>query len=404
MSPLVLFFAALLLIPLMPSPGRALPLDDRSGLGEALTRVYRQIQPSIVQVIAYRPIGPSPAASEGTPGFSRLEPPRRTYWASGIVVNSRGYVLTCAGAAQPGDSLEVRKADGSRFGATFLAQDPTFGISLLQVRGATGLTPLSPGPDSATRCGDWLLVLGFAPGAGEPQLKLATMAGVEPGPGGHAAYLRMNLADCRGTCGAAVVDGAGTFRGMVVDINVDEERTVSYNRTDPADVLDCDAAWALRCVKLDSLSSRLLALSHEPVGFLGVRAQVGDDMPRAEVNAMADPTGVLRVVRVIPGSPAEQAGIQADDQILEINGHAVTSPAEIMALVASARPGTFLQIKVLRRGVPLVLAPRVGDRSSLEWLDREDRMNALRRKRIAHWIQQLQEHLQRLDQQRSALE
>jgi serine protease DegS len=397
--------AAALCIALTVTSAWAFPLDDSSAVGEALARVFRQVQPSVVQVIAYRPVGPSVRASEGLGRLSRLEPPRRTFWASGIVMNGQGFVLTCSGAAQPSDSLEIRRSDGKRYGARFLAQDPVFGVSLLVARDPDGLVPMRAQRQASERDGDWLLVLSFAPRTGEPRLKLATLGTSRGSAAGAAAYFRINLADCQGTCGGAVVDGAGRLRGMVVDTSVEEEQALARGSPDPADLLDCESAWALCCTKLDSLSARLLLRSRQPIGFLGVRAEVGDDMPRAgSVRSVNAPEGLLRVVKVIPGSPAEQVGIQPDDQILEINGQPVTTSAEILNVVASSRPGTELTVKVLRRGIPLVFSPRVGDRSALDWIDREDRQNQLRRKRISIWIQQLQQRLQQIEQQKSPLE
>jgi S1-C subfamily serine protease len=58
--------------------------------------------------------------------------------------------------------------------------------------------------------------------------------------------------------------------------------------------------------------------------------------------------GVL-VMRVVPNTPAEEAGIRKGDVIVQIDGEAVTEPEQLQNLVENSKIGQILQLKV-RRG------------------------------------------------------
>lgn len=76
-------------------------------------------------------------------------------------------------------------------------------------------------------------------------------------------------------------------------------------------------------------------------GYLGV--QVGDGPQTANNNQPG-----IYVTGVDPNSPAEQAGIRADDYIIEIDGQPMASASEGLAKVAQTKPGTTITVRFLR--------------------------------------------------------
>jgi hypothetical protein len=73
-------------------------------------------------------------------------------------------------------------------------------------------------------------------------------------------------------------------------------------------------------------------------------------------------SGGAYVAAVVPGSPAERAGLLPGDVIVALNGGPITSYQEVIGLVAQSRVGDQMQIDFLRGGqratVNLVLGPR----------------------------------------------
>jgi S1-C subfamily serine protease len=161
---------------------------------------------------------------------------------------------------------------------------------------------------------------------------------------------------------------------------------------------------ALAAAVVPAVSTGLEAQSLRAAGFLGVKADVvaarSEENPGAGLPGDGSPQGHLVVVQVLPGSPAEVAGILAGDEILEIGDQPVSEATEIMERIAALHPGTEVRVKLLRKGVPVVMTPTVGDRSFLDWIEHQDRMNLAHQKRIRHSIRQLDSQLRSLEQQR----
>jgi serine protease Do len=83
-------------------------------------------------------------------------------------------------------------------------------------------------------------------------------------------------------------------------------------------------------------------------GMIGVQVQnVTPEL--AKSFGMSEPKGAL-VAEVNPGSPAEKAGIQRGDIIIEFNGHPIHEMNELPRLVAETAPGAKATVKVLRDG------------------------------------------------------
>lgn len=96
------------------------------------------------------------------------------------------------------------------------------------------------------------------------------------------------------------------------------------------------------------------------VAYLGISTGPVSDVLRAHAD-LPDRGGLL-IAKVAPGSPAEKAGLAANDILLEFNGRAVESPLDLTEMIEAAGQGARVTLGVLRRGrrqdVEAVLADR----------------------------------------------
>lgn len=83
-------------------------------------------------------------------------------------------------------------------------------------------------------------------------------------------------------------------------------------------------------------------------GYLGIYTGAVSDELRAHLELPEDCGLVIR--RVAPGSPAEKAGLEANDILLEFGGRKVTSPLEFTEMVQGAKGGAKVRLVVVRRG------------------------------------------------------
>jgi len=92
-------------------------------------------------------------------------------------------------------------------------------------------------------------------------------------------------------------------------------------------------------------------------GWLGVAVQ---DITPDLAEAFGVKEGVL-VTRVIPGSPAEKAGIKAGDIIVAVNGEKVSNFRELQFKIIKLKPGTEATITVLRKGEKKNIKVKIGE-------------------------------------------
>jgi S1-C subfamily serine protease len=379
---------------------KARPAPGNSPLARWLEGILAPAGASVVQVIAYRPSGPVSASHDGPASVFRLEPARRTFWATGVVISEDGLVLACAEAAQPGDSLEIQLPGGVHTGARFLAQDLDLGLSLLRAEEATGLAPVSLAPDGSLHEGEVAVLLGHRAGKDVADFRFARISGSRDGPA-EPRYYRLVLGDCHGACGDAVFDEHGGFRGIVVGVRAEREQDLAPSPGLPAsDPFECEWVRALSASGISETARSLIAASRAPLGFLGVIAAAGDPVAGGTEESPA-PRIPLQITRVLPGSPADAAGIRPGDEIISLDGRSVGSMEQIADVIAASPPGREIRIRVLREGASLALSARLADRSALGWMDRQEHRNASRRKQLQIAVERLQREIRYLDAQGS---
>jgi S1-C subfamily serine protease len=65
-------------------------------------------------------------------------------------------------------------------------------------------------------------------------------------------------------------------------------------------------------------------------------------------------SGVM-IIKVIAGSPGHKAGLHLEDIILEIDGNAIRTPAELLNAIFERKPGENIHLKLLRNGARMEL-------------------------------------------------
>ena len=107
------------------------------------------------------------------------------------------------------------------------------------------------------------------------------------------------------------------------------------------------------------ITKELMAHGKVERGWLGLSVQ-NLSYDRAHALGLATSRGAL-VTEVVKGGPAEKAGIQNEDVILEYNGAAVADAGELRNTVAITKIGQEAKITVWRRDKKVILSARIGN-------------------------------------------
>jgi len=151
-----------------------------------------------------------------------------------------------------------------------------------------------------------------------------------------------------GNSGGALINAAG----QVIGIN-----TANYSETGRGG--SQGIGFAIPINLATNVMRQLIEHGQVARGWLGIEARV---VPRdATDSAGAQPVGVLVAV-VLRGGPAANAGIRPGDILIEINGTALSDPRQTIELIAGFKPGSLIDIEIVRGWDQLRVEAQVGQR------------------------------------------
>jgi serine protease Do len=301
------------------------PAPELSRFNQLLADLADQLKPALVHVRVRR--APGKDKDEDGPG----EPRRST--GSGFVIEPGGLIVTNAHVVEDADSVQVRLADGRRFTGKVVGQDVRVDLALVKIEGAANLPTLPLGDSNRVRVGEFVLALGHPFGLeqsvslGIVSRKGAPLTVAAPG----FDFIQTDAAINPGNSGGPLVNMAG----QVVGVNSMAARNGSIGFAIPSNL-----------VKL--LVPQLATKGKVEWGWLGVSiTEVGDDdLDRLKLR---EAKGVL-VRGVMPGEPADQGGVKADDVIIALDGMTLDAPRDLQRVVSTTPVGKRVRVVVLRAG------------------------------------------------------
>ena len=123
----------------------------------------------------------------------------------------------------------------------------------------------------------------------------------------------------------------------------------------------------------DNIAKQLISGGHITRGYLGATIQaVTPEI--AESVGIPGKKGAL-VAELVPGGPAQKAGVLPGDVVLEVNGHSVKDSTDLTRQVAGSHTGDMLNLKILRDGKNISISVKSGVRPSEEELAKQQQQN-----------------------------
>lgn len=267
---------------------------------------------------------------------------------SGFIVSSDGYIITNNHVVRDADEIFVRLTDRQELEAKLVGNDPRSDIALLKVE-AKGLTPVKLGSSKSLEVGDWVLAIGSPYG-----FENTVTAGIVSALGRslenprdtYVPFIQTDVAINPGNSGGPLFNLAGEVVGVNAQIYSGTGGFMGLSFAIPIDV----AMDVVKQLKEDGRVTR---------GWLGVLIQEVD-LELAESFGMNKPRGAL-VANVLEDGPAQSAGIKAGDVILSFNGVELNVASELPPVVGRVKPGSKVDVVVLRQGKPKTIKVKVGE-------------------------------------------
>lgn len=292
-------------------------------------------------------------------GWNLFEPfrklPRRrvyrekiTNLGSGVIVDSRGYILTNNHVISGADVIWVKLSDGSTYKASVVGKDERTDLALLKISRARPFPVAVLGDSDLIKVGDVVLAIGNPFGYSETvTLGIISALGRGLGEDKRGYYIQTDAAINPGNSGGPLVN----MRGEVIGINT-AIKTAGY----PGNI---GIGFAIPSNIAKKVFKELQEKGKVIPGYLGVTLQ---DLTPDLAEYFGVSEGVL-ITQVMKNSPAEKAGLRAEDIIVSYQGKKVTSASQLSALVGTTPPGKTVEIGIIRDKKPLFIRVTIAERT-----------------------------------------
>lgn len=255
---------------------------------------------------------------------------------SGFIVDPKGIVLTNYHVIENMTSIMVKLQSGEQLRGTVVGTDEETDLAVVKVNAGRDLPFVSLGDSDAAAVGDWVLAIGSPFG-----LEQTVTAGIistkerQTDPGASfRRFIQTDAAINRGNSGGPLVN----MRGEVIGVNSQiATSTGDYN----------GIGFALPSNIASSVYKQLVSTGKVRRGYLGVFL---DSVKPEFARVYEMPAAKGAIIKDLSGDkgPAEKAGIQANDIIIEYNGQPVDNAQDLINKVASTPVGQAVPVAYLR--------------------------------------------------------
>ncbi|MFQ5956143.1 MAG: DegQ family serine endoprotease [Candidatus Brocadiales bacterium] len=273
---------------------------------------------------------------------------RQQGFGSGVIVDSRGYILTNNHVVQDADEIYViMPGKKKEIKAEVIGTDPPTDVAVIKIEG-DGFPVARLGDSDVVKVGDWALAVGNPFGLTQTVTAgiISATGRANVGIADYEDFIQTDAAINPGNSGGPLVN----LKGEVIGVN-----TAIFTRTGGY----MGVGFAIPVNMAKSVMESLIAHKKVVRGWLGVAIQdITEEL--AESFGLPSAEGVL-VSDVTHDSPAEKGGMQRGDVILEFEGKTVEDINHLRNLVARTAVGTKASVKVLRENKPQQLTIAIGE-------------------------------------------
>ena len=312
---------------------------------KAFADVAEKAKPAVVTIITDKVISMRQFDDFGfffQPNFPRQRDFKTNALGSGVIVDSKnGYILTNNHVVDEMDAIRIKLFDKREFEATIIGSDPKTDLAVLQIN-ADNLDDISLGNSDDLRVGEWVMAVGSP---FSENLSHTVTTGIVSAigrsnilnSGSYEDFIQTDAAINPGNSGGALLNMDGELIGINTAI-----ATGGYEKGNRG------VGFAIPSNMSNRIMSDLIEKGYVTRSWLGVVIQ-DLDSETAEALDIKTRNGAL-IADVVKDSPAENAGIQEGDVIVEFNGKSIANTANLKNVVSLSAPESTNRVKVIRNG------------------------------------------------------
>lgn len=259
---------------------------------------------------------------------------------SGVIIDQAGIILTNSHVVSGAntDDVLVRLSDGREFEVQDIKTDPMSDLAIVRIDGDVELHAAELGDSDRLEIGDWVIAIG------SPfELETTVSAGIISGKGRSVRQIRRgkllqtDAAINPGNSGGPLVN----LDGQVVGINT----AIASNSGGYQGI-----GFAIPSNRAKEVARQLIENGVVRRGYLGIHIH---DVDRKVAERLNVPAGRgVAIMRVVPDTPAAEAGLQVDDVITAVGTTRVNDSRDLQAAVEFEELDSSLMVGILRGGTP----------------------------------------------------
>ena len=343
-------------------------IDILSRTGQAMAEVAAAVKPSVVNISSTKTVRISGMQSPFSDDpffrrffgdqfnqFGRPREHKQSGLGSGVIVDKDGYILTNNHVIKEADEIKVKLSDKREFKGKVIGTDPKTDLAVIKID-SNHLPVIRLGDSDKLKVGETVIAVGNPFGLNQTVTSgiVSATGRANVGIADYEDFIQTDAPINPGNSGGALVN----VKGELVGIN-----TAIFSTSGGYQGIGFAIPSSMARAVMDNLIKKGKVVR----GWLGVSIQpVTPDL--AKQFEIKEERGAL-VGDVVEDGPADKAGIQRGDVIMEFDGREVSDPAGLRNSVAGTPPGKKVRLGLLRDGkmqkVDVVIAELPADLQKL---------------------------------------
>jgi serine protease Do len=290
----------------------------------------------------------------GVPGQSP-EGTRQRSLGSGVIVDSKGFIVTNAHVVEKADRVRVQLAGdppGVQYDAKVIGSDRETDLAVIKIEPKKPLPFAKLGNSDSLDVGDWVLAIGSPFG-----LDQTVTAGIISSKGRNIdnshqfqSFLQTDAAINPGNSGGPLVN----MNSEVVGIN-----TAIFTQSMGSQ----GVGFAMPSKTVAEVYNQLTGPEHKVTrGSIGVMFNAAPNPAVARVYGV---TSGVTIASITPEGPAESAGLKTGDTIVSVDGTKIKDGNELVNDISSRKPGSKVKLEYIRGGKENTATVTIADRAKL---------------------------------------
>jgi len=311
--------------------------------------IAEKVNPAVVTILTEKKIDLS-QSNQNSPQedlfrFYFNQPRQKEYKSSalgsGVILDAKnGYIITNNHVVEDADEITVRLLDKSEYEASVIGKDPKSDLAVIKIK-AKNLSDINLGDSDLLRVGEWVIAVGSPFSS---NLSHTVTAGIVSAKGRgniiqgdiYEDFIQTDAAINPGNSGGALLNSSGDLIG----INTAIYSNGYFDRGNQG------VGFAIPSNMVKKVMSDLISYGKVVRSYIGVQIQPINDAA-AKALGLKSSMGAL-VASVINDGPADKAGIETGDVIIEFDGMSIKSVDHLRNNVSISKPNAFYNLTVIR--------------------------------------------------------